>query len=236
MKYFVVADIHGFYKPFIQALDNAGFDKNNPDHTLISLGDNFDRGTQSYEVFMFLKELPRKILIKGNHEDILLSVIKRNGPSFTDVANGTDLTLISLAGLTPSDYISDSAELVKKVIKNTNIKNWINNEFVNYFETNNYIFTHGWLPVNWRKNKSKDDWSRASWAHTEKEIFRFESGDGPELYGKKLVVGHWGSRFLREKLLGEYTNDDSILYYKDFIFMDATTADSNKINVLVIED
>ena len=29
MKLFAVSDIHSFYKPLIEALDEAGFDKNN---------------------------------------------------------------------------------------------------------------------------------------------------------------------------------------------------------------
>ena len=43
-KFFVVSDIHGFYDIFIDALDKAGFDKNNEEHYLICCGDYFDRG------------------------------------------------------------------------------------------------------------------------------------------------------------------------------------------------
>ena len=39
MRYFVVTDVHGFYDEMIEALDIAGFDPNNENHWLISLGD-----------------------------------------------------------------------------------------------------------------------------------------------------------------------------------------------------
>ena len=31
-KYFIVADVHGFYDEMIDALNEAGFDKNNENH------------------------------------------------------------------------------------------------------------------------------------------------------------------------------------------------------------
>ena len=42
--YFVCSDIHGFYKEWVKSLKEAGFNKNNPEHILIVLGDIFDRG------------------------------------------------------------------------------------------------------------------------------------------------------------------------------------------------
>lgn len=38
-KFFVVSDVHGFYDEMIEALNKAGFDKNNKDHVFISCGD-----------------------------------------------------------------------------------------------------------------------------------------------------------------------------------------------------
>lgn len=43
MKFFAISDMHSFYDPMIDALDQAGFEKNNPEHTLIVCGDAFDR-------------------------------------------------------------------------------------------------------------------------------------------------------------------------------------------------
>lgn len=38
-KYFCVADVHGFYNEMMSALNNAGYDKNNPNHVFCSCGD-----------------------------------------------------------------------------------------------------------------------------------------------------------------------------------------------------
>lgn len=43
-KLFCISDVHGFYNEMREALDNAGFDPNNEEHWLISLGDIWDRG------------------------------------------------------------------------------------------------------------------------------------------------------------------------------------------------
>ena len=37
----------------MKKLNNKGFDVNNPNHMLISLGDNFDRGKENYQMFLF---------------------------------------------------------------------------------------------------------------------------------------------------------------------------------------
>ena len=57
MKYFCVSDIHSFFKELITALDNAGFEKDNPEHVLCVLGDLFDRGNETVQCFEFIKEL-----------------------------------------------------------------------------------------------------------------------------------------------------------------------------------
>ena len=51
MKCFVLSDIHSFYDEMISALNEAGYDKDNKDHTIIILGDIFDRGHQSLETY-----------------------------------------------------------------------------------------------------------------------------------------------------------------------------------------
>ena len=48
-KLFVVADIHSFYEEMIKALSEQGFDREDPDHIFVSLGDLFDRGPSPLE-------------------------------------------------------------------------------------------------------------------------------------------------------------------------------------------
>ena len=76
-KYFVVTDVHGFYDEMRAALDRAGFDLTNPNHILVSLGDLLDRGRQPKECLEFVLGIPenRRILIRGNHEDLMWEMV-----------------------------------------------------------------------------------------------------------------------------------------------------------------
>jgi len=97
--YFVFSDVHSFYDELMTALNENGFDINNPDHIIISCGDIFDRGTKPLEVYNFLRDLPkeRRILIRGNHEILLKDLVKKGYEDSYDVHNGTFDTLCYLA-------------------------------------------------------------------------------------------------------------------------------------------
>ena len=75
-KLFVVSDIHGHYSIMVEALKKAGFDRNDPTHILICCGDYFDRGRENAQVLSFFERLERKILLRGNHEDMLLKLLQ----------------------------------------------------------------------------------------------------------------------------------------------------------------
>ena len=92
-KFFVVSDIHSFYTPLKKALDGAGFDPDNEDHWLVVCGDAFDRGRESFEVLRFLMGLERKILIRGNHDDLLEECCLRGYPEWHYNSNGTRRTI-----------------------------------------------------------------------------------------------------------------------------------------------
>ena len=75
MKTFIIGDIHGCSGQFDELLNMLSPD---PDiDRIVLLGDLFDRGPSSWEVFQRVKELEmhykdRFVLIRGNHEDFLL--------------------------------------------------------------------------------------------------------------------------------------------------------------------
>ena len=96
MKLFCVSDIHGYFDEFKAALDTAGFDSDNESHWLIGCGDYFDRGRQPLEVMDYLKKLPRKILIRGNHEDLLEQCYSRRMAFSHDIHNGTAMTILDV--------------------------------------------------------------------------------------------------------------------------------------------
>ena len=79
MKYFVVSDVHGQFNQMIIALADAGFEARNENHTLITLGDMFDRGPKSKEIYHYLISLERVITIFGNHDMFLMNfLMKKN--------------------------------------------------------------------------------------------------------------------------------------------------------------
>lgn len=254
MKLFVVSDIHSFYKPLIEALDEAGFDKNNKDHWLISCGDLFDRGNESEEVLHYIMSLDRKVLVKGNH-DILLKDCCARGYYFNhDVSNGTTKTIMDIGGAANGysfdkccDYTYMKTEAYRGLL-------------VNYFETKSYIFVHSWIPTtkvhkdhpadkwiplttdaymeDWRQ-ASEADWEAAMWGNP-----FCKAQDKMNKTGKTIIFGHWHCSFghscdshgeLSE--FGDNAKWDP--YYNEeqgIIGIDRCTAHTGEVNVLVLED
>ena len=86
MKYYITADIHGFYTEFHKVLDEAGYFTDPVTHKLIIRGDIFDRGLEAVEMQQFILQLMEKgdvILVRGNHEDLCEEKITIDeGPPF----------------------------------------------------------------------------------------------------------------------------------------------------------
>jgi hypothetical protein len=247
-KFFVVSDVHGFYHEMLDALDNAGFDPNNEDHWLISCGDNFDRGPCPEDVMVYLKMLPRKILIRGNHEKLLVECCERGYPGMHDMSNGTFGT-INEFGDAGSGYAFDECCIRTLARTHTFL-----DSMVNYFETKNYVFCHGFIPVtcndnlppyyrrnrpyskmeNWR-DASQYQWDDAAWLCSFDMIAQ---GFGIE---KCIVAGHWHASYGRHMVEGtsEFGTDADFSpfnYNNKLIMIDGCTAHSGKVNCLVIED
>ena len=75
MRTFVISDIHGCMEPLRKLYSALAPDP--AEDRLIFLGDLFDRGPDSWEVFQYVRELAevfgeRFVLLRGNHEDYLL--------------------------------------------------------------------------------------------------------------------------------------------------------------------
>ena len=236
---FVVSDIHGHYSEMKKALDSAGFDPENETHVFVNCGDLFDRGAENTEVYRFVNSLKRKILIRGNHEDILYRILKNKKITYREVWNGTDITLRQLIG---EDSIDSDFNFVYEPYeaKIEEILDFIDS-MINYYETEKYVFTHGWLPVeifdrtpeiipNWREADALY-WKDARWLQWQ-EMY----GVGALLDDKTIVCGH------RPTSMGDMydTNrepDDSSIFYGDrMIAIDACTVRSGRVNVLVVED
>lgn len=283
MRYFIVSDIHSFYTELKQSLMTSGFDKKNPDHTLIVLGDVFDRGNETLEVYKFLKSIPKKrcILIRGNHESLYLELLNKDYPESHDFSNGTVNTFCQIANLQNVDWkyfrdrmipgriywnTSDEIEpqalaLWKKVVeavKNSEVTKWLkSNQWVNFYELDKFVFVHAFIPLTFEKEqgmpedyciyygwtrmfKFRSDWRNAKDYEWEKATWGcpytfVDAGlfDDEIANNKVLVCGHYRCSEFNEHYLNINTHD--IYYGKNLIAIDATTALSHQVNVLVIE-
>ena len=250
MKYFVVTDVHGFYSILKEKLQEVGFDLEDPNHFLISCGDLFDRGMQPKECLDFMMSIPkeRRVFIKGNHESMLIDAIKRgNVLSSLYDRNGTTITFLKLSGKEDSEDVSGILEGLRN---NVQLQRYLS-ELKDYYELDDYIFCHGWIPkkegqVDYYKQATEREWEEARWTNG------YEAWALSKLFGKKeslnktIVCGHYRTAFGhayfhdKGKDIPRYGIDISeccfdIFYDEGIIGLDACTAASHKMNVLVIE-
>ena len=254
-KYFIVSDVHGFYNELKSALKKAGFKKTDPNHILISCGDIFDRGPDSVKVYKFLKSLPRerRILIRGNHEELLRRAINRGFFYEHDYHNGTLGTIMQFTGAEFYDCVEDPQTVCEK-FKENGILEWIaSNEWQNYTEIGNYIFVHSWIPVNilddtniydakestpismrpdWRE-AADSEWEEATWGCP---WAMAKKGLVP--HGSTIVCGHWSAHDFPRHLDNDLTDypNDNIYRGHGCIALDACTVLSGFVNVLVLTE
>lgn len=260
-KYFVVSDVHGFYNYLIKALDKAGFDENNPDHIFVSCGDLLDRGSQPVQCLQFVNGLPkdRKILICGNHEVLMDEMLKDMCARDHDYHNGTLLTVLDCYTDTGHDInttAGSSFEWFKKW------KEWKNyrKSCINFFETDKYVFVHGWIPCQASdpnpyharniKYKYIDDWRNGNWGHAMWINGMYAWSQGVKVLDKTIVCGHWHASFGNSKYHNdgvEFPNDksddpkDKYANFNPFVddgimAIDACTVLSHKVNCVVLEE
>lgn len=234
-KLFVVSDIHGHCTLLKEALLNAGFDKNNDAHWLICCGDYFDRGVENAEVMSFFERLPRKVMLRGNHEDMLLKLLQTGKLLPHHYINGTISTLKSFFGKYFIDPADDTIDFSGKTRTVDRLCEFIE-ETVDYYETEHYVFVHGWLPENGETEGSRQSagsaaWEKARWTKwTEKY-----TGQRP-LADKTLICGHMPTFFANAFDPSRKENNAEIFYGNGMIAIDAGTYDSGQINVLILED
>lgn len=166
MKNFVVTDIHDHYDLLIKSLNENGFDIKNKNHRLIVCGDAFYSGPQPGELFTFLYDLyknERLIFIYGNHDIELLDNL--NNKHFTRSANRKCIELI-VEHKTKNTGLSDDELILES--KNLGFTDFLANVPVWYYETEGYIYTHGFIPTikrsynpDWR-NSTEREWRAAA--------------------------------------------------------------------------
>ena len=257
MRYYVVADVHGFFDEFRDALEENGFFSDAEPHKLIVCGDLFDRGNQAAELLDFILDLMERdevILIRGNHEDLTLDLLngwhKRSYSQYYNHTNGTIDTVLQLTNSTIDDLNLSPDSVGKKFLQNPFIQTVIP-AMHDYYETPNYIFVHGWIPctalklgphktqyariADWRNANTKA-WDSARWQNGMEAAY-----NGITEPGKTIVCGHWHCSFGHanyENNGGEFDNnpDFSPFYGEGIVALDACTIVSQKVNCIVIDD
>ena len=243
---FVVADVHGFFKEMYYALNEAGFDIRNDNHIFVSCGDLLDRGLEPKACLQFVNMLPehRKKLIMGNHEELLIQAIYRGYFEPADIHNGTAKTVFDLTNI----YGNDMAAL-QQMMFNEDWQEYIHS-CINYYETDKYIFTHGYVPLTYNNNGELTydpdwrsefaNWEGARWLNGMKKNHL-----GIKIPGKTIVCGHWHTSWGHCNLHNngvEFAETDAGIqsihtpFYEDgLIALDSCVVYSGFVNCLKIE-
>lgn len=256
MKYFVTSDPHGFFTLMHNSLLEKGFDENNPEHKIIICGDLMDRGKEARKMQSYILSLLEKdkvILIRGNHEDLILDMINdmNEGDPFTiayshHASNKTLDTAFQLTGTKLRDLYDDILAVSRSTAATPLVRTIIP-KMVNYYETEHYVFVHGWVPYSVDpaeglcpkdlKEATDKEWAEARWENG----ISLAIECGAIIPNKTIVCGHWHSSFghrISGKIKDEFGEEaDFTPFYADgIIALDACTAYSKSVNCIVIED
>lgn len=229
MKIFAVSDVHGFTSILRRNLSGVGFEINNPNHLLVLCGDLFDRGTEAKDMLKFINEIDNKIMVKGNHEDLMQDMIIREYPLFHDIQNRTYDTATQLAW--------DSSLGDVNYTKLYGIFDNLCSQMVDFYETKRYVFVHGWIPVtseekDWRHSSL---WKKSRWLNGMEMQMK-----GKTLPDKTIVCGHWHCSWGNAVKFNVSEFDDDAIWdpytAPGIIALDRCTAYTKEMNIIVLED
>ena len=145
---------------------------------------------------------------------------------------------------------------IKKKVKNSEVTKWLKSkQWINYYELDKYVFVHSFIPLKFNKengmgeeyciyygwtqmfefkedwrNSNDLEWKDASWGCP----YKFYDAGLFKEDNKVLVCGHYRCSEFNEHYLNS-KDDHSIYYGEHLIGIDATTALSHQVNVLVID-
>lgn len=232
---FAVSDIHGHFSLLKEALEKAGFDDGNANHLLVCCGDCFDRGNENYEVLRFFERCRHKVLLRGNHEDLLKTLLLTGKVLPHHVINGSMQTLTDFFGSYSIDPANGTIDFSGKTRTVDRVCCFID-EALDYFETDRYVFVHGWLPKGYSSGSRLSDYSADEWSEARWIKWTEQYAGVPPIKGKTLVCGHMPT-FFADKFDGRRQRSCADIFYGNgIIAIDAGTFDSKQVNVLVIED
>lgn len=262
-KYFVFSDIHGDIEALERGLQKAGYDYNNPEHILVSLGDAFDRGENSQLIYTkYLSNKDRCISIKGNHDVMFQEYLEKGMDGefvlFNILHNGLLSTIESFAETYIGDYIDIKLleDIRQRILRRyPNLLYFLKNMPL-YYETEHCIFSHAGINPdlkNW-KDTTEDFFlwdienSYKNCPHTRKIVFighhhafrvKRQAKDYDIKYKEDLSNHKYGNmidnRFYK---IGFFGNNDK---YGPYVFdnkiaIDGCVGITHCANVVVIDD
>jgi serine/threonine protein phosphatase 1 len=142
MAKYIIADIHGCHKELLQCIERSGF--NPQEDTLISLGDLVDRGPASFQVVEYIKNLPNKICIRGNH-DVWWYEFLKTGLHPCDFHHGARETYIS--------YEAMEEEMQEKLQSH---REFFGSQIDYYLDNDGNLFVHGGINRHQLLDKQSD--------------------------------------------------------------------------------
>ncbi len=221
MSTYVMSDIHGFYDSYLEALNSIGFNKND---TLYVIGDVLSRGSQSIPLIQDIMQRKNVVMIKGNHELMLLPVF--NDLMYLSIAEQEEIIIseLEIAELGQEDTlralcklsVKEQNEIINFIYSLPLYKEVVVNEI-------NYIMVHGGLPY--------FNGSLLEFYSEEDLLF------GPHDFSKnhynddkrKIIIGHTPTRFIKGAVA------DVINYFEDSIAIDCGLGFGGQLGVLCLD-
>lgn len=227
-EYFVFSDVHGEFDALQNNLIKMGFDIDDEEHILFSLGDLFDRGPASHLVLEFVMDMweeGRFIGIRGNHDDMLLDYIRGIGGrsiNFNLVYNGLANTIMQLSDRYNSAIVlfEDRKQISEAIIKEyPRIEEFLL-DLKPMYEFGDFVFTHAGCSMG-----DDNTWFVDNWANTPEFIMNFD------LDNKTYVFGHWHASKLYADVEKLKAPDDKVFIHNNFVGIDMKTNISKEVAV-----
>ncbi|MBR2523298.1 MAG: metallophosphoesterase [Clostridiales bacterium] len=245
---YAVSDIHGCLDKLEEKMELVDL---KGDNRIIFLGDYIEYGWQSGQVLQFIYDLQNEygtdkvIVLKGNHEDMILNWIDEYSGSVpetdemlydswfkTDSEQGykTFRTLVTeeqLAGIRGMEgkvpFGNFNREAVRMVLEtNGQLVQWMRS-MKSYFQTDTQIYVHAGVD-----EEAEEYWM---WG-TGDEVFLWKHPASFGAFYKTVIAGHVGTSSLaREKGFHDVFYDGASHYY-----IDGTAAGNGKLLLLAYDE
>jgi len=187
MNYLVMSDIHGQYEMFSKLYDKI----KNIEAQFIFLGDYIDRGEKSKECIDLLveikKEKPDTILLKGNHEKMLIDFFKLPEDDQNFLSNSINWIYRNGGIKTLKSFGFNTDDYLDSMINKRSLINYYFEIFFEklelYYQTDKLFFVHAGVNLDkpFELNTEEDFlWIRPPFKYTENCLG----------FNKKIIHGH----------------------------------------------